>query len=97
MEKVIRCLLIAPNPASALNEEAGRLFQEDYSKYFAKAKMFTSIHAKHTPKEDSKEDSKENENQQNPNIVTKKVVKQKSATQSPAKKKVNKKRSLMRL
>jgi hypothetical protein len=63
--------------------------------------MFTSVHAKHTPISDSKEESKENENvnQQNPNIVKQTGVKQKisSNVQSPAKKKVNKKRSLMRL
>ncbi len=27
---MVRCLLIEPNPESALNEEAGRLFMEDY-------------------------------------------------------------------
>jgi hypothetical protein len=30
---VIRCLLIEPNPESALNEEAGRMFMEDYEEY----------------------------------------------------------------
>ena len=30
LEQVVRCLLIEPNPESALNEEAGRLFMEDY-------------------------------------------------------------------
>lgn len=29
--QVVRCLLIEPNPESALNEEAGRLFMEDYN------------------------------------------------------------------
>jgi len=42
---VIRCLLIEPNPESALNEEAGRLLLEDYQEYVKKAKMFTGIHA----------------------------------------------------
>lgn len=50
--QVIRCLLIAPNPESALNEEAGRLFQEDYEKYAAKAKMLSSIHAKPKKKQE---------------------------------------------
>mmetsp|Transcript_37269 Transcript_37269/g.43504 ORF Transcript_37269/g.43504 Transcript_37269/m.43504 type:complete len:224 (+) Transcript_37269:51-722(+) len=42
---VIRCLLIEPNPESALNEEAGRLLLEEYSEYVRLAKMMTSIHA----------------------------------------------------
>jgi ubiquitin-protein ligase len=43
---VIRCLLIHPNPDSALNEEAGRLVNESYDAFFARAKLFTSVHAK---------------------------------------------------
>ncbi|CCW63679.1 unnamed protein product [Phytomonas sp. EM1] len=46
---VIRCLLVEPNPESALNEEAGRLLLEDYSSYERKARMLTSIHAKRPP------------------------------------------------
>lgn len=42
---VIRCLLIEPNPESALNEEAGRLLLEDYANYERKAAMFTAINA----------------------------------------------------
>ncbi|GET92036.1 ubiquitin-conjugating enzyme [Leishmania tarentolae] len=42
---VIRCLLIEPNPESALNEEAGRLILEDYAVYERKAVMYTSINA----------------------------------------------------
>lgn len=42
---VIRCLLIEPNPESALNEEAGRLLLEDYQGYFKRAKMLTNVHA----------------------------------------------------
>ncbi|TPX38246.1 hypothetical protein SmJEL517_g00387 [Synchytrium microbalum] len=42
---VIRCLLIAPNPESALNEEAGKLLLEDYSAYTHHAAMWTRIHA----------------------------------------------------
>lgn len=41
----IKCLLIAPNPESALNEEAGRLLLEDYDSYYRHAKLLTSIHA----------------------------------------------------
>lgn len=43
---VIRCLLIEPNPESALNEEAGRLLLEEYAEYQKKAKMMTSVHAR---------------------------------------------------
>jgi len=42
---VIRCLLIEPNPESALNEEAGRLLLEDYNSFAKKARMVTSVHA----------------------------------------------------
>nr|VZI42588.1 unnamed protein product [Spirometra erinaceieuropaei] len=41
----IRCLLIVPNPESALNEEAGRLLLEDYDEYTRQARIFTSVHA----------------------------------------------------
>lgn len=42
----IKCLLIVPNPESALNEEAGKLLLEHYDDYFSRAKMFTDIHAR---------------------------------------------------
>ena len=41
----MKCLLIYPNPESALNEEAGRLLLEQYQDYFSHAKMMTEIHA----------------------------------------------------
>ena len=43
--QVIKCLLIIPFPQSALNEEAGKLFMEDYDQFFKTAQMMTSIHA----------------------------------------------------
>jgi len=43
--QVVRCLLIEPNPESALNEEAGRLFMEDYDSYAQRARLMTGIHA----------------------------------------------------
>ncbi|KAJ8037886.1 Ubiquitin-conjugating enzyme E2 S [Holothuria leucospilota] len=49
----IKCLLIYPNPESALNEEAGRLLLEQYEDYFSRAKMMTKIHA--MPAKSSKE------------------------------------------
>ncbi|KAK9824376.1 hypothetical protein WJX72_009836 [[Myrmecia] bisecta] len=42
---VIRCLLIAPFPESALNEEAGKLLLENYDEYAKHARLMTSIHA----------------------------------------------------
>jgi len=44
---VIRCLLIVPNPESALNEDAGKLLLERYEDYAERARLMTSIHAKH--------------------------------------------------
>lgn len=47
--QTVKCLLIYPNPDSALNEEAGRLLQEEYEEYFKRAQMMTSVHAKSSP------------------------------------------------
>lgn len=41
----IRCLLINPNPESALNEEAGKLLLDDYEEFACRAKLMTSIYA----------------------------------------------------
>jgi ubiquitin-conjugating enzyme E2 S len=41
----IKCLLIYPNPESALDEEAGKLLLEDYDAYCSRAKLITSVHA----------------------------------------------------
>lgn len=43
---VIKCLLIVPNPESALNEDAAKLLLENYDEYYRRAKMITEIHAK---------------------------------------------------
>ncbi|XP_038609135.1 ubiquitin-conjugating enzyme E2 S [Tachyglossus aculeatus] len=40
----IKCLLIHPNPESALNEEAGRLLLDNYEEYAARARLLTEIH-----------------------------------------------------
>lgn len=42
----IKCLLIIPNPESALNEEAGKLLLEQYGDYCSRAKLYTEIHAR---------------------------------------------------
>ena len=45
--EVIKCLLIVPFPQSALNEEAGKIFMENYDEYFKIAQMYTKIYAIH--------------------------------------------------
>ena len=44
----VKCLLIYPNPDSALDEEGGKLLQENYESYCSRARLITSVHA--TPK-----------------------------------------------
>jgi ubiquitin-conjugating enzyme E2 S len=41
----INCLLVYPNPASALNAEAGRLVEEDFAEYERKAHLWARMHA----------------------------------------------------
>ncbi|KIP06632.1 hypothetical protein PHLGIDRAFT_72360 [Phlebiopsis gigantea 11061_1 CR5-6] len=41
----VKCLLIYPNPESALDEEAGKLLLENYEDYCSRAKLITSVHA----------------------------------------------------
>jgi len=41
----VKCLLIYPNPESALDEEAGKLLLENYDGYCDRAKLITTIHA----------------------------------------------------
>ena len=43
--EVIKCLLIVPFPQSALNEDAGKIFMEDYNEYEKIAKIYTNIYA----------------------------------------------------
>ncbi|KAK9312115.1 ubiquitin-conjugating enzyme/RWD-like protein [Lipomyces starkeyi] len=42
---VVRCLLIEPNPESALNEEAGKLLLENFADFERMARLMTSVHA----------------------------------------------------
>lgn len=43
--EVIKCLLIVPFPESSLNEEAGKIFMEDYNEYCTISKIYTKVHA----------------------------------------------------
>ncbi|KAF0516290.1 ubiquitin-conjugating enzyme e2 s [Gigaspora margarita] len=45
----IKCLLIVPNPESALNDDAGKLLLDSYEDYAKRAQMMTSIHAQYKP------------------------------------------------
>lgn len=42
----IYCLLVQPNPASALNAEAGRLMVEEWGVFERRARLMTEIHAR---------------------------------------------------
>ncbi|KAI5795153.1 ubiquitin-conjugating enzyme/RWD-like protein [Geopyxis carbonaria] len=42
----IRCLLVYPNPTSALNESAGKLLLDDYDGFSRHARLMTEIHAR---------------------------------------------------
>ncbi|CAH0406250.1 unnamed protein product [Chilo suppressalis] len=49
----VKCLLIAPNPESALNADAAALLRDHYDLYFARAKLLADIHARpHATKPD---------------------------------------------
>ncbi len=43
--EVIKCLMIYPFPESALNEEAAKLFMDNYQEYFKHAKLLTELYA----------------------------------------------------
>ncbi|KAF7492732.1 Ubiquitin-conjugating enzyme E2 S, partial [Sarcoptes scabiei] len=63
---IIKCLLIVPNPESALNEDAAKLLLENYDEYFKRAKMITEIHAKTSiEKENVCNESENNSNANN--------------------------------
>ncbi|KAF9096455.1 hypothetical protein BGX29_008565 [Mortierella sp. GBA35] len=48
---VVKCLLIVPNPESALNEEAGRQLLERYDDYAGRARLMTEIYARSAGKD----------------------------------------------
>jgi ubiquitin-conjugating enzyme E2 S len=59
---VIRCLLIVPNPESALNEDAGKLLLENYDDYAKRAALMTKIHAKTKGNENQEKEKEKEEN-----------------------------------
>jgi len=62
---IIRCLLIFPNPDSALNEEAANLLQQGYNDFFTRARNMTQIHARVKIKTNIKKESDVLKNQEN--------------------------------
>lgn len=57
--QVIRCLLIVPFPESSLNDEAGKLFMDDYEDFARRAELMTNVHA--TDDEDENDELVEKE------------------------------------
>ena len=87
--QTVKCLLIVPNPASALNEEAGKLLLEQYEDYSRQAKMMTEIHALRHKGNIGKEEKSEN--------TVELGISKKRPAEDAKKKKVDKKRALKRL
>ena len=46
LPQTVSCLLLQPNPDSALNSTAGHLLQDDYDSFARQARLMTSIHAR---------------------------------------------------
>eukprot|EP00003_Mantamonas_plastica_P018607 TRINITY_DN303_c0_g1_i6.p1 TRINITY_DN303_c0_g1~~TRINITY_DN303_c0_g1_i6.p1 ORF type:complete len:253 (+),score=72.72 TRINITY_DN303_c0_g1_i6:423-1181(+) len=61
----VKCLLINPNPESALNEDAGRLFMEDYEEYAKVAALWTSVHAQPSKLSKGGKDGQQDDDEQN--------------------------------
>ncbi|XP_054762545.1 ubiquitin-conjugating enzyme E2 S-like [Lytechinus pictus] len=97
----IKCLLIYPNPESALNEEAGKLLLEQYDTYFSRAKMMTEIHAQpHRTSKESRENEDSNPSTSGINSQHGPAAKKHAGDKKVAlaeKKKKDKKRTLKRL
>ena len=69
----VKCLLIHPNPESALNEEAGKLLLEKYEDYCKHAALMTGVHGKKIKWEDvssSPEAAEDTEEASKENVVT---------------------------
>ena len=96
----MKCLLIYPNPESALNEEAGRLLLEQYSEYSKQAKMMTEIYARSSKiiSNLNKQDGSTSSSSTSSSTQTKtNNISKKRAAEKIDKKKQEKKRALKRL
>lgn len=94
---VIKCLLIHPNPASALNEEAGKLLLEQYEDFARRAKMMTEIHAKPKGGESGGKSSGKHVLSEGSTPAVSKKLKDKASEGKKALKTQNKKKNLKRL
>ena len=94
--QTVKCLLIYPNPESALNEEAGKLLLEHYNEYSKQAKMMTEIYALQ-PKSSSSSSSSSTNNSSEASSSKTTLVNKKRAAEKLEKKKLEKKRALKRL
>lgn len=100
----VKCLLIHPNPESALNEEAGKLLLEKYEDYCKHAALMTSVHgtklkwdaianASNEQNEEDGEEAKENDaSATNVEVKVAPVASKKKAVPAPAKAKKSLKR-----
>lgn len=93
----IKCLLIYPNPESALNEEAGKLLLEQYEDYCSRARLMTEIHAK--PKSTGGDDADSSTDPSSGNKKRPSEATSLTSTSNPEKKKKDKekKKTLKRL
>lgn len=76
--------MIAPNPESALNEEAGKLLLEEYEDYAKRARLYTRIHAQGGKSDYSQLGSKENVCEQKPVLIKRKHEEEKTVTKKKA-------------
>jgi ubiquitin-conjugating enzyme E2 S len=91
----VKCLLINPNPESALNEEAGKLLLEKYEDYCKRAALMTSVHGKKLKWEEiavsasdaSTDKQVEEESKENDATATNAETKPAAAVQAATKKK----------
>lgn len=85
----VKCLLIYPNPESALNEEAGKLLLEQYTEYSKQAKLMTEVYAR--PPKSSQAACEQSVSSKSS------ALSKKRAAEKLDKKKLEKKRALKRL
>lgn len=95
--QTVKCLLIYPNPESALNEEAGMLLLEQYEDYFSRAKMMTEIHARPSQKSDHHCASSSGSDSSSSRSVTAGVKRPAANAAGIDRKKKDKKKALKRL
>jgi len=95
----IKCLLIDPNPESALNEEAGKLLLEAYDEYAKHARLWTNIHAKKETKERASATSTATSSSSTKSLPANKLTSAATTSKGSATKKTDKgqKKSLKRL